>query len=58
MINTKESGLEERIESDLINFGGYTKFDGIGYNRIVVLQEFMPAFKEAVHNEKPDLYTR
>ena len=37
MINTKESGLEKRIESDLINLGGYTKFDGTGYNRNLAL---------------------
>lgn len=37
MINTKESGLEERIESDLIQFGGYTKFDGNGYDRHLAL---------------------
>lgn len=37
MINTKESGLESRIENDLIEFGGYEKFDGVGYDRHLAL---------------------
>ena len=37
MINTKESGLESRIEKDLIKFGGYEKYDGVGYDRHLAL---------------------
>lgn len=37
MINTNESGLENRIESDLINFGGYSKHSGQGYDKHLAL---------------------
>ena len=34
-MKTNEMALEERIESDLISFGGYTKFDGAGYLSLI-----------------------
>ena len=36
-MKTNEMALEERIESDLISFGGYTKFDGAGYDKHLAL---------------------
>lgn len=36
-MKTNEMALEERIESDLISFCGYTKFDGAGYDKHLAL---------------------
>ena len=36
-MNTNEMALEDRVESDLISFGGYNKFDGVGYDKKLAL---------------------